>query len=274
MEYIVSEIHEYACLIIGDEILEGNIIESNSLRLIKALAQKGYVLKESRVIGDDIDKIACTLSEMRRTYSFVITTGGIGPTHDDVTFRGIAKSFNVETILHTDMLKYFLRKKRTPRAQNGQAEESQIKAVRQMSTMPESIELIHFADEWPLLKIENCYIMPGLPSVCNKTIRTLSKILPFQRKRFSASLYMNAHEHHYFEWLQNLALKYQSTIDIGSYPIDTDSDLRQKGIISKISLIASNLIDGKKCFDEISKYIEPLGWLVKKTELMPIHTTA
>ena len=176
MEYILSEIHEYACLIIGDEILEGNVIESNSLRLIKALSHNGYVLKESRVIGDDIDKIASTLSALRRTYSFVITTGGIGPTHDDVTFRGIAKSFNVEPIIHTGMLKYFFRKKRK--------EESQIKAVRQMSTMPEGIELIHFADEWPLLKIENCYIMPGLPSVCNKTIRTLSNILPFQKKRF------------------------------------------------------------------------------------------
>ena len=81
---------------------------------------------------------------------------------------------------------------------------------------------------------------------------------------------MSAHEHHYFEWLQDIAIKYQDTIDIGSYPIDSDSDLRQKGIISQISLIASNDIDGKKCFDEVSEYIEPLGWLVKKTALAPI----
>ena len=262
MKYNLSEIHEYACLIIGDEILEGNIIESNLLSLIKAISHKGYVLKESRIIGDDIDTIANALSDMRRTYSFVVTTGGIGPTHDDVTFQGVAKSFDVETILHTDMLKYFFQKPRK--------EESRIKAVRQMSTMPEDVELIYCKGEFPLLKIENCYIMPGLPSICNKTIQTLSNILPLQKHRFSASIYINAGEHHYFEWLRNLAKKYKDTINIGSYPIDKGSDLREQGIISKISFIASNDIDGQKCFDEVSEYIEPLGWLVKKTELARI----
>lgn len=258
MKYELSKIHEYACLIIGDEILDGHIAESNLLVLIKNVSHKGYSLKESRFLADDLDQISDALTELRHKFSFVVTVGGIGPTHDDITFQAIAKSFNIDMELNSYMLDFFLQKPRN---------EQQMKAVQKMSTMPIGIEFIYLDDTWPLLKKENCFILPGLPSVCHSTIEKLTTILPTQKKRFYASLFTSAREHNYFEWLQALAERYKDTISIGSYPIDVEDALRTEGIYSKISLTASNDVDGQKCLDEMERYIAPQGWLVKKVDV-------
>src|SRR5438067_11749278 len=92
-----------ACgLIIGNEILSGRTQDANLAFLAKGLNEVGIRLREARVIPDDADIIVSTVNEVRRSFDYVFTTGGIGPTHDDITSASIAEAFAVPLILHPE----------------------------------------------------------------------------------------------------------------------------------------------------------------------------
>ena len=86
-----------ACIIIiGNEILSGRTLDTNKNFMCKELTMKGIDVIEARVIKDDIEKIIRVINEVRKKYDYIFTTGGIGPTHDDVTAVSIAKAFKVK----------------------------------------------------------------------------------------------------------------------------------------------------------------------------------
>src|SRR5579862_9017385 len=92
-----------ACvLIIGNEILSGRTQDVNLSYLAKGLNEAGVRLREARVIPDVAEVIVATVNEVRRRYDYVFTTGGIGPTHDDITAQCIADAFGVPLVLHPD----------------------------------------------------------------------------------------------------------------------------------------------------------------------------
>ena len=90
-------------IIIGDEILKGQTQDTNTHFLASNLKSRGIELKRVTVIPDDIDIIANEVKTFSNSYEFVLTSGGVGPTHDDVTFEGVAKAFDDETFLHPEM---------------------------------------------------------------------------------------------------------------------------------------------------------------------------
>lgn len=90
-------------IIIGDEILKGQTLDTNTHFLAKNLKSIGIGLERVVVIPDDIDIIAKEVKTFSDKYTYVLTSGGVGPTHDDVTFEGVAKAFDDETFLHPEM---------------------------------------------------------------------------------------------------------------------------------------------------------------------------
>merc|ERR1712093_135831 len=95
-------IHTAACLIIGDEVLGGKTVDTNSAYMAKFCFQLGMALKRIEVIADDEDEIVEAVKRMSTNYDFVVTSGGIGPTHDDITYQSIAKAFSLPLILHDE----------------------------------------------------------------------------------------------------------------------------------------------------------------------------
>ncbi|KAJ7392741.1 FAD1 flavin adenine dinucleotide synthetase [Desmophyllum pertusum] len=97
-------------IIIGDEILKGHTKDTNSHFLLKKLWSLGVKVGKVSVISDDVEEIAREVKKFSSRFSVVITTGGIGPTHDDVTMQGIAKAFEEDLVLNEDLKRFFLRK--------------------------------------------------------------------------------------------------------------------------------------------------------------------
>ncbi|KAI1267088.1 molybdopterin binding domain-containing protein [Xylariaceae sp. FL1019] len=95
-------IHTAACLIIGDEVLGGKTVDTNSAFMAKWCFSLGMSLKRVEVIEDDEDEIVAAVKSMSDRYDFVVTSGGIGPTHDDITYQSIAKAFGLPLKLHDE----------------------------------------------------------------------------------------------------------------------------------------------------------------------------
>lgn len=94
-------------LVIGDEILSGSQVDTNSNFLCKRLHQKGVIVKKVIIISDVVSEIAKTIKYCSNNYDIVITTGGIGPTHDDLTYEGLAKAFDDQLELNSELKKVF-----------------------------------------------------------------------------------------------------------------------------------------------------------------------
>ena len=247
--------NEYACIIIGNEILDGHVEDSNLPKLVRKLSPLGYVLREARIVSDDPEDIAKHLTELRNAFTFVVTMGGLGPTHDDRTMEGYALSFQYERVLHKERYEDFMKKPRETKEQHD--------AVVYMSTMPAEVEIISLGEGWPLLKLDNCFALPGLPSVFLKTIEKLFSILPPQDHiRKYAECYVTLFEHEFAQYLSDLAKKYPSVV-IGSYPIDHPKDtLKSKSTAwSKVTFTSNEIID--ECFKEFLAYATEKDAVVK-----------
>ncbi|RDW80864.1 putative molybdopterin binding protein [Coleophoma crateriformis] len=112
-------IHTAACLIIGDEVLGGKTVDTNSAYMAKFCFGLGMNLKRIEVIADDESEIIEAVRRMSDKYDFVVTSGGIGPTHDDITYQSIAKAFSLKLVLHQEA---FEKMKKLSRPHPGQPE--------------------------------------------------------------------------------------------------------------------------------------------------------
>ncbi len=231
---------EYACIIIGDEILDGHVDECNMSVLIYNLYPLGYRLQELRIVSDDIDSLSLAINEVRKKFHMLITIGGLGATHDDRTMAAFSKSFQQELVIHQDMLQFLYQRPRTTKEMQD--------AVTRMSTMPKETEIIQLDDRWPIIKIDNCFALPGLPSICKVTIEKLAKVLPNQNKTFYKECFVNIREYQYFSWLETFSKKWKA-VTIGSYPIQEKGD-----IVSKISITGKENTTVDACYNEIITY--------------------
>jgi molybdenum cofactor synthesis domain-containing protein len=142
-------------LIIGNEILSGKVQDENAPFLLRELRALGVEVLRVNTIPDVVEVIARDVREFSQSYGYVITSGGVGPTHDDVTMEGVAAAFGRKIVRHPrmdEMLRDALRG-RDPNA-------SHLK----MTELPEGAELIETPDLWfPLVKVENVFVFPGIP---------------------------------------------------------------------------------------------------------------
>ena len=195
-------------LIIGNEILSGKVIDSNSSFLASELRTLGVSVMRISVIPDDVDVIGNEALEFSSAYDFVFTSGGVGPTHDDVTMEGIAKGFHVKVMPHPELVTYF-------RAHYGNEINP---AVMKMAGLPEGAELIHAPGmRFPLVSFRNIFIFPGIPQYLTKKFCAI-------KERFRSPaihlrrLFLKANESDIAETLDSVVRRHRD-IAFGSYPI-------------------------------------------------------
>ena len=172
-----------ACIIIGDEILNGKIIDTNSRFFAKFCFNLGIDLTTIIAIGDDEAQIIETVKYLSTRHQLIVTSGGIGSTHDDITYEAIAKSFNLPCLLNEEC-KARMYKYSNPEARHqGQALRDYLK----MATLPTGPQVVNY---WPVERswIPVCcidskvFILPGIPQLFE---RLLTAMTPTLKKLFS-----------------------------------------------------------------------------------------
>jgi len=194
-------------VIIGNEILSGKVVDANSPYLCRELRALGVDVERVLVIPDEIDVIARDVRSMSEDYEYVFTSGGVGPTHDDLTMEGVAEAFGVGIEQNESIAG------RIERAQGAKANESQLKMAR----IPKGAKLIDSRDLWfPLVVFRNVYIFPGIPELLRKkfeSIRSQLQGVPFLLKR----VFVTQHESDIAAELHDLLGEFPELL-LGSYP--------------------------------------------------------
>ncbi|QDS73526.1 hypothetical protein FKW77_009536 [Venturia effusa] len=186
-----SMIHTAACLVIGDEVLGGKTVDTNSAYFAKFCFSLGIALKRIEVIADDEGEIVEAVRRMSNNYDFVVTSGGIGPTHDDITYQSIAKAFDLPLILHGEA---FARMKRLSKPHpsqpnfNWDEDSPALRAKKRMielpldKSKPDEEQVLFLSDDlWvPLAVVNgNVHILPGVPRLFEKILDSYrSSLLP------------------------------------------------------------------------------------------------
>lgn len=201
-----------ACLIIiGNEILSGKTQDANLQFLAEELGKLGVELAEARVIADVEATIIETVNELRAKFTYVFTTGGIGPTHDDITALSIAKAFGRELVLDQTAVERMTRGK-------FELNEARLK----MAHVPEGATLIENPSSFaPGFKIDNVYVLAGIPSVARAMFSTLLDELNAGAPIHSANVDVYLKEGDIAKPLEAIALEF-ADLDVGSYPFSRD----------------------------------------------------
>jgi molybdenum cofactor synthesis domain-containing protein len=206
-----------AILVIGDEILSGKTEEQNARLLIGELRELGVALRRIAVIPDDIEEVASAVRELSARFDHVFTSGGVGPTHDDVTISGIARAFGRSIVRHPDL------ERRIKSYFGEEADESRLR----MADVPEGSELIDAPElRWPMLAVKNVYILPGVPEHFRRkfmAIRERFRVAPF----YVHAIYTLEDEFDLAENLRAVADAHPR-VAIGSYPSFSSNEYRVK----------------------------------------------
>jgi molybdenum cofactor synthesis domain-containing protein len=204
-----------ACvLIIGNEILSGKTQDTNLQFLGFELAKLGIRLAEGRVVRDEPAAIIRHLNETRREFTYVFTTGGIGPTHDDITAECVAQAFGVPLELNPDAVELL---KRSGRPLN----EARLKMAR----IPRGAVLVeNSVSNAPGFKIENVFVFAGIPSIARAMFASAVPMLVAATPILSTSVDAFLREGDFAEALERIQLRHP-TVEIGSYPFNRDGRL-------------------------------------------------
>ena len=196
-------------IVIGDEILSGRSQDTNSNFIAKKLIKVGIKLEEIIVIKDEEKKIIDTVKKYSKKYSYVFTTGGIGPTHDDITSESISKAFSLK--YETNLEAYKILDKYYPK---GDFNESR----QRMAKMPTGCKLIlNPMTAAPGYKIKNVYVLPGVPEIMQIMFLELIKTIKKGKPKLVITINTNLYESKIAILLKEIQEKYKDA-SIGSYP--------------------------------------------------------
>jgi len=205
------EIVTAAVLVIGDEILSGRTKDKNIGYIADYLTAIGIDLKEVRVVADDAQAIVAALNALRAAYDYVFTTGGIGPTHDDITAECVAKAFGVALDLHPEAVAIL--KERLAKM-GGELNEARLRMAR----IPRGAALVaNRVSGAPGFWIGNVITMAGIPAVMQAMLDEVAPKLKTGTKLLSVSIRADAKEGDVGTELGIIAKAHPETI-IGSYP--------------------------------------------------------
>ena len=200
-----------AMIVIGDEILSGRTRDANMFNLAGKLTNHGINLSEGRVISDNPTEIIVAVNETRKKYDYVFTSGGIGPTHDDITADCIANAFGVEIDVREDA-KLIL----ATNYENGI--DDLTPARLRMARIPNGAILIdNIISKAPGFSMENVHVMAGVPSVFNCMIEWLLPKLKRGAEMISSTVRVDLPESRIAEPLGIIANNFPD-VSIGSYP--------------------------------------------------------
>ena len=162
----MKNIRTAGIIIIGDEVLSSKTVDTNSAWFAKYCFELGIDLKRVEIIADDEDEIIEAVRRMSSKYDMVVTSGGIGPTHDDITYGSIAKAFDKELVYHEDTLARMKRLTVRPINWNVPADDPELVARKRMTLFPTPSEVVFPSEKlWVPIVIANgnTHILPGIP---------------------------------------------------------------------------------------------------------------
>ncbi len=198
-----------AILIIGNEILSGRTQDTNTSTLATWLNSIGVKVNEVRIIPDQEDIIIETLNLLRKSNNYVFTTGGIGPTHDDITAQSVAKAFGLKYELHKEGYKIL-----EAYYQPGEFNEGRQKMV----WMPENADLIlNPTSGAPGFSVENVFCLPGVPSIMKSMLGGLKNKIVGGDPILSHTISLKTVESEIANSLTKVQEQNQD-VEIGSYP--------------------------------------------------------
>lgn len=204
-----------AMVVIGNELLSGKVADTNAVFLARELRTLGVSLERILVIPDDLDAIASAVREYRPRYDVVFTSGGVGPTHDDVTIAGIARGLGRPVVSHPEI------EATVRRLVGGPVNAAHLK----MAEVPEGSDAIFEGDlKFPIVRVDNIFILPGIPEIFREeflAIRSLFAVDPY----FLRVIYMAANESTIASYLDETLAAFP-LLQLGSYPKLGDPEYR------------------------------------------------
>lgn len=211
-----------AMLAIGDELLSGRTKDKNIAYLAEELTKAGIDLREARIIPDDKAEIIAALNALRRRYDYVFVSGGIGPTHDDITAESAAEAFGRRCIFDQ-------RAEAALNAYYRQQNSAMTEGRRLMARMPEGAELIaNSLSAAPGFRVENCFMMAGVPQIFQVMAQAALQNLPKSAPQQTVSFICPFGESQISGPLGAIARRFPR-IAIGSYPqMADDGEARWK----------------------------------------------
>ena len=200
-----------AIIIIGNEILSGRTEEKNIKFISSWLNKKiGITVKEVRIIPDIKREICKSVLALSKKFDYVFTTGGIGPTHDDITASSIASAFK---------LKYEFNKKAYNILEKYYGKKNFNDGRKKMAKMPRSSKLIlNPSSAAPGFMIKNVFCLPGVPSILNSMIENCKRYLKRGARTHSKTINSLTVESNISKEMSKIQNKYLKTVEIGSYP--------------------------------------------------------
>jgi FAD synthetase len=193
-------------VVIGNEILSGKTRDENALYLVRELRALGVNVRKISVIPDELDFISAEVRIFSKLYDYVFTTGGVGPTHDDLTMQGIAAAFDRPIRRHPE-LESVLR----------QYYQHGMEANLRMADVPDGARLVGGKGNWfPVIAFENVYIFPGVPEILRRKFERIKEM--FREEPFHLrEVYLRADEGVIAGILHALLAKFPDLL-LGSYP--------------------------------------------------------
>ena len=207
-----------AILVVGNEILTGKVQETNARWLSEQLFELGVKLERILVVPDDVDVIADSVRALKPAVDHLFTSGGVGPTHDDVTITGIARALG-RGVVRVEPIATLLRTHYGERCNDD---------VLRMAEAPEGFVLLEGAGErhWPVLSVDNVVILPGVPEIFRRkftSIRERFRSAPFALEILYTSLDEGLLAPHL-----NETIRRHPQVAVGSYPTFTDPHYKVK----------------------------------------------
>ena len=231
-----------AIIIIGNEVLSGRTKDLNTSTLSKWLNSIGIIVNEVRVIPDIEKKIIDTVNDLKKNFDYVFTTGGIGPTHDDITAESISKAFNLEYGFHKEAFS-ILEKYYEP----GEFNEGRQK----MAKMPTTAKLIlNPSSGAPGFYVENVFCFPGVPSILKSMLGGLNNVLIGGDPILSKTISLKTYESEIAKSLSNVQNN-NKDVEIGSYPF-----FRQGKLGVSIVLRSANKDKIDNCNSQILEFVK------------------
>ncbi|KAG1947678.1 FAD synthase [Pimephales promelas] len=206
-----------AILIIGDEILKGHTVDTNSAFLCRGLRKLGVTIERITVVPDVQEVIAKEVAQLSSSVTHLITSGGIGPTHDDVTFESVAMAFNESLHAHPELTKL---------VESFFGTVTPDSSPMKLAMVPVSAKLNFGIDpqtgqrnRFPLVSVHNVYIFPGIPSLLERSFNGLSHLFSGSGITFhTREVFVNADETEIAQSLTKLQAGWGKSVSLGSYP--------------------------------------------------------
>jgi molybdopterin-biosynthesis enzyme MoeA-like protein len=197
-----------AALVIGNELLSGKVEEANVHVLARALRGLGIELRRVVVILDDVDEIAREVGVLSKTHDWLFTSGGVGPTHDDVTVVGVARAFGVD-VVEDPLLAGMLHDHYKERVTSGHL---------QMALVPKGASLeVSDLVRWPTIRMGNVWLLPGVPEIFRMKLAVVLERLGQGVAFVSRAVYTKMDEGDLKALLDSVVARFPD-VGVGSYP--------------------------------------------------------